>query len=76
MYQKDEPPEHLALKISDAYFQETQKTVGNRDSILKGQTQILSVVGTKEDGSKEPGSDPRPDLGESPREAGGNWSSH
>ena len=42
----------------------------------KGRHKILSVVGTKEDGSKEPGSDPRPDLGESPREAGGNWSSH
>ena len=41
----------------------------------KDRHKILSVVGTGADGSKEPGSDPPADLGESPREAGGNWSS-
>lgn len=41
----------------------------------KGRHKIFSFVGTRADGSKEPGSDLPADLGESPREAGGNWSS-
>ena len=39
---EDEPPEHLSLKASRAYIQETQRTVGNRNSTLKGCTQNLT----------------------------------
>lgn len=35
-------PECLALKASRAYFQESQRTVGNRNSTLKGHTQNLT----------------------------------
>ena len=38
---KDEPLEHLALKVSGAYFWESHRAVGNRDSTLKS-TQKMS----------------------------------
>ena len=39
LYQEDELPEHLALKISGAFFQEFQKAGGNRHFTFKGCTQ-------------------------------------
>ena len=38
MYREDKLPEHLALKPSAAPVWENQRTVGNRDSALKGHT--------------------------------------
>lgn len=35
LHWEDRPPECLALKAIRTYFQESQKTVGNRDSNLK-----------------------------------------
>ena len=42
LYQEDKPPECLALKTSRAYFQKSQRTVGNKNSTLKGHTQNLT----------------------------------
>lgn len=39
-------PQYLALKASRAYFWETQRTEGNRDSTLKGYTQNLTCFRT------------------------------
>ena len=44
--QEDEPLKCLALKASRAYIWETQRTVGNRESILKGCTQKFTGSGT------------------------------
>ena len=38
LHQEDENPECLALKVSGAYFGDSQSTVGNRDSSFKGHT--------------------------------------
>ena len=35
LHQEDKSPEDLAFKASGAYFQESQRAVGNRDFILK-----------------------------------------
>ena len=43
---EDKSPESLALKVSDTYFQESQRTMGNRSSTLKGHTQNLTHTGT------------------------------
>lgn len=66
------PPEHLSMKASRAYFWKTQRTVGNRDSILKGQTQNFPWSKAEAEIWKKPGSDPLADLKEFPREARGN----
>ena len=47
LHQEDEPPECLALKASGAYFPESQRAVGNRDSTLKGDIQILICSGVE-----------------------------
>ena len=47
LHWEDEPPEHLTLKPSRAYFQENQWAVGNRDSTLKGHTQISHIPGPR-----------------------------
>lgn len=39
---EDDAPEHLVLKASGAYFLESQRAVGSRNSALKGHTQNLS----------------------------------
>ena len=36
---EEEPPEHLALKVSGAWLQELHRTGGNKDFSLKGHTQ-------------------------------------
>ena len=36
LHWKDRPPEHLTLKASGAQAQDSQRTVGNIDSTLKG----------------------------------------
>ena len=69
---KNKPLECLALKASRAYFWETYRAGGNRDSTLKACIQNLTCSRTQ---GKEPGSDPPADLGESPGEARGNWGS-
>lgn len=38
LHQEHEPPEHMALKVSRIYFQDTQRAEGNRNSILTGCT--------------------------------------
>ena len=58
-----------------AYFQENQRVVGNRNFTLKGHTQILKCSGRQGRSSNLKWSDPPADLGESPIEAGGKWSS-
>ena len=40
---EDEPPEHWLLKASGAYFQESQRTLRNRPSTLKGHSQNLTI---------------------------------
>ena len=35
LQREDESPEHLVLKVSGAYFWESQRVIGNRDYILK-----------------------------------------
>ena len=35
LYGEDEPSDRLPLKASGAYFQESQRALGNRDSTLK-----------------------------------------
>ena len=47
LHQEDEFPEHLSLKANGAYFLENQRTVGNRDSTLKGCIQNLTCSGTQ-----------------------------
>ena len=47
LYQEDKPLEHLALRVSGAYFQEKQKAVGYRDSTLKDHTQNLTCSETQ-----------------------------
>lgn len=44
LLEEDEPPEHLALKASGAYFQESQRAMRNRDSSIRGCTQNLSPL--------------------------------
>ena len=41
---KAESLEHLALKTSGAYFQESQGAMKNTDCILKGLTQNLNAL--------------------------------
>ena len=41
LHWEDEPSKCLALKTSGAYFQETQRTVGNIDSTLREHTQDI-----------------------------------
>ena len=36
LHQEETPPEHLALKARGAYVQESQRAVGNKDTIFKG----------------------------------------
>ena len=69
-----EPSECLALKTSVAYFWETQRAMGNRDSTLKGCTQNCTRSGTQGRSSNLKGVWVRPpaDLGESPGKVGGN----
>ena len=45
--QVDKPPEHLALKVSRAYFQESQRAERNSDSTLKRYTQNLTHSRTR-----------------------------
>ena len=70
-------PEHLVLKVSGTCFGEIQNVVGNRDSTLKGHTQNLTAPRLRAGTViwKVPGSDLLADLGEPPKEAGGNWDS-
>ena len=44
LHWKDRPPEHLTLKASGAQAQDSQRTVGNRDSALKGCTKNLTNI--------------------------------
>ena len=46
-HQEEEPPEHLALKVSGVSLQELHRTGGNRDSTLRGCTQGLSHTETQ-----------------------------
>lgn len=73
LLQEDQPPEHLALKASSAYFQESQRAVANRDPTLKRHPQGLTHSRTQSRSSHLKGarSDPPADLGESLRDAGG-----
>ena len=41
---KAEPLEHLTLKTSGAYFQESEGAMKNTDCILKGLTQNLNAL--------------------------------
>lgn len=40
LHQEDAVPECLALKVSVAYFQDTQRTLGNRDHSQRAQTKF------------------------------------
>lgn len=46
LHQKDEPLEFIALKASRAIFWESQRAMGNRDSILKEHTPNFTSSGT------------------------------
>ena len=43
LHQEDELPEYLALKSSRAYIWESWRSIGNRDSTLKGHAQNLTT---------------------------------
>ena len=45
--QEGEPPEHLAVKAINVYFQMSQRVVGNIDFTLKGYTRNLTHSGTQ-----------------------------
>ena len=60
LHWEDKPPKCLALKASGAYFQESQKAVGNRDSTLKGHTQNLTHSKTQSRSSNLKGGGVRP----------------
>ena len=47
LHQEDKLPGRLTLKASRAYFWESQRAVGNRDSSLKGHTQNPTHSGTQ-----------------------------
>ena len=47
LHQEDKLPGRLTLKASRAYFWESQRAVGNRDSTLKGHTQNPTHSGTQ-----------------------------
>ena len=47
LHWKDKPPGHLALKASRAYFPESQRAVGNRNSPIKGCMQRFTHFGTQ-----------------------------
>lgn len=51
LYQEEKPPEHLSLKASEAYLQETQRAVGN--SILKGTHRTCSETQGRNTNLKE-----------------------
>lgn len=76
-HEEDKPPEHLAFWASRAYFRESQGAGENKDFTLKGHTKSDTFPGprTEEVIWEEPGSDVPTNLGESPRELRGNWSS-
>ena len=71
-HQKEEPPEHLALKAGRAWAQELHRTGGNRESALGGYTQGFTCTGTqgKAVTSYQPGPDLPVGLGGSPGEVG------
>ena len=64
-------PAYLIMKASEAYFQETQRAVGNRDPTIKGHTQNLTCSRPTAETviQKEPGWDPPAVLREMPGEA-------
>ena len=70
-------PRMLSLKVSRAYFGETQRAVGNRDFTLKGEDlhKISHIPGPRAETIiwKEPESDLCADLGKSGKERG-TWS--
>lgn len=47
LHQEEESPRPLAFKASGAYFQKTQRTVGNRDFMLKDTQKISHTLGPK-----------------------------
>ena len=47
LHWEDKPPEHLALKANGFYFWEIQRTVGNRDSTLKGANKMSYTLETQ-----------------------------
>ena len=65
---QEELLEHLAMKISRTYFQETQRTVGNRDATPKGTNKISHAPWLRAEAViwKEPGLDPPANLWDSP----------
>ena len=77
LYQEDEPPEHLALKTRESYFGRARGLWEIETPPLKSAHKISHALGPRAEAViwKEPGSDLPADLGEPPREAGGNWSS-
>ena len=70
-------PRTLAWKASETYSCESQRAVGNEIPLLKDAHKTTHTPGPREKAAiwKEPGLDLPADLGESPGEAGGNWSS-
>lgn len=71
-------PSMLGFEGSGTYFWRSQRTVGDRDSPLKGTHSISQVQGHRTEAViwKETGSDLLADLGEFSRVAGGHWNSH
>lgn len=73
LHQEVEHPEYLALKARETYDQESQRSIGNRDSVLKGHAQNLTCSEFQHRDSSLKGacSDPLADVGELPREREG-----
>ena len=63
---KISPPEHLALKVSRAYFWETQRET--EPPLLQGAHRLSLILGSRAEAGmwKEPRSAPPADLGGSP----------
>ena len=74
----DKPPEHLALKVSRAYFWESQRVWEIETPLLKGKCKISDAPGPRAEAVslKKPESDSLVDPGEPPGQAGGNCNSH
>lgn len=47
LHQEDKPPEYLASKVSEVYFQDSQRARGNREFILKGTHKISHALGLR-----------------------------